>query len=231
MQKSFLLYLDHMELFSELEDDDAGRLIKIIFKFINDGEQPNIESQIVKMAFIAIKGDLLRNIEKYKSVCNRNKNNGLKGGRPLKNPVGYSETQNNQAVISETQEKSGLFEKPKKPYNDNDNDNDLDNEDVLKEKKLLCRQSPQKKKFVKPTFDELAAYCIERQNNINLQSFLDFYESKGWVVGKSAMKDWKAAVRTWERNGYNGQQKKQGLPKTFGDKSYYGNSTETNELF
>ena len=42
-------------------------------------------------------------------------------------------------------------------------------------------------------------YCEERGNGIDAQSFVDFYESKGWVVGKSPMKDWKAAVRTWEQ--------------------------------
>jgi hypothetical protein len=48
--------------------------------------------------------------------------------------------------------------------------------------------------------DEVAAYCEERGNGIDAQSFVDFYASKGWVVGKSPMKDWKAAVRTWERS-------------------------------
>lgn len=59
-----------------------------------------------------------------------------------------------------------------------------------------------KKVFEKPSVDEVRAYCEERKNNVDPEAFVDFYESKGWVVGKSAMKDWKAAVRTWERNGY-----------------------------
>jgi DNA-binding HxlR family transcriptional regulator len=55
-------------------------------------------------------------------------------------------------------------------------------------------------RFVKPTVNEIASYCRERNNNIDAQEFYDFYESKGWVIGKSPMKDWKAAVRTWEKN-------------------------------
>ena len=43
-------------------------------------------------------------------------------------------------------------------------------------------------------------YCLERSNNIDSQSFIDFYESKGWMIGKNKMKDWKAAVRVWERS-------------------------------
>lgn len=61
---------------------------------------------------------------------------------------------------------------------------------------------PKVKRFVKPTLEEVKAYCKERKNGIDAHHFIDYYESNGWKVGKNAMKDWKAAVRTWERNGY-----------------------------
>lgn len=54
--------------------------------------------------------------------------------------------------------------------------------------------------FKPPTVDDVRAYCTERGNNVDPQSFVDFYESKGWMIGKNKMKDWKAAVRTWERS-------------------------------
>lgn len=57
-----------------------------------------------------------------------------------------------------------------------------------------------KKKFEKPTIEEIKTYCNERNNGIDAEQFYDFYECKGWVVGKSKMKDWKCAVRNWERN-------------------------------
>lgn len=66
------------------------------------------------------------------------------------------------------------------------------------------------KRFVKPTLKEVQAYCEERNNNINPQNFIDFYESKGWKVGNQSMKDWKACVRTWEqreRRGISGNNK------------------------
>ena len=53
--------------------------------------------------------------------------------------------------------------------------------------------------FIPPTADEVQAYCEQRQNGIDAQSFVNFYSSKGWMIGKNKMKDWKAAVRTWER--------------------------------
>lgn len=55
------------------------------------------------------------------------------------------------------------------------------------------------KRFVKPTLEEVRAYCKERGNSVDPQRFIDFYESKGWKVGDQAMKDWKACVRTWEQ--------------------------------
>ncbi len=55
-----------------------------------------------------------------------------------------------------------------------------------------------KKRFTPPTIEEVAQYCNERGNSVDAQRFVDFYDSNGWKVGKNPMKDWKAAVRTWE---------------------------------
>jgi hypothetical protein len=52
---------------------------------------------------------------------------------------------------------------------------------------------------VKPTVKEIAAYCRSRNNGLDANQIWDFYESKGWLIGKNKMKDWRAAVRTWER--------------------------------
>lgn len=64
------------------------------------------------------------------------------------------------------------------------------------------------KRFYPPTLDEVKQYCEERKNNIDPMAFIDFYSSKGWMVGKNKMKDWKAAVRTWERNRNNSKKEK-----------------------
>lgn len=58
------------------------------------------------------------------------------------------------------------------------------------------------KRFIPPTLEEVKAYCKERKNNVDAERFIDYYTSNGWQVGKNKMKDWKAAVRTWERNGF-----------------------------
>ena len=58
----------------------------------------------------------------------------------------------------------------------------------------------EKNMFIAPTFLQVAEYCNERKNNVDVNKFIDFYDSKGWMVGKNKMKDWKACIRTWEKS-------------------------------
>ena len=73
-------------------------------------------------------------------------------------------------------------------------------------------EQPKRKRFVKPTYEEVDAYCFQRNNSNDAQAFIDFYESKGWKVGNTPMKDWKAAVRTWERSRQDNSTSKQKQP-------------------
>ena len=65
--------------------------------------------------------------------------------------------------------------------------------------------STRSKRFTPPTVDEVRAYCLERGNCVNPQRFVDYYSSNGWMVGKNKMKDWQAAVRTWEQKESKGR--------------------------
>lgn len=78
----------------------------------------------------------------------------------------------------------------------------------------LANVENQAKRFKKPTSEEIQAYCDERENGLNGQQIFDFYQAKGWVIGKSPMKDWKAAVRTWERNRKSVKKTFEGTPNT-----------------
>ena len=94
----------------------------------------------------------------------------------------------------------------------------INNKNIIKEKISLTRDSKEKaaeaanapapssgnrKIFKKPSAAEVEAYCRARGNDVDAQHFVDYYEACGWRVGKNPMKDWQAAVRTWERNGIN----------------------------
>ena len=58
-------------------------------------------------------------------------------------------------------------------------------------------EKPKRKNFVKPTVEEIAAYCKEKNYNVNAQQFFSYYESNGWKIGRNAMKSWQAAVQNW----------------------------------
>lgn len=78
-----------------------------------------------------------------------------------------------------------------------------------KGKENIYGDEPPKKQFLKPTFDEVRNYCAERKNQVDPERWYDYYVSNGWKVGKNPMKDWKAAIRTWEgaenkNNSYGG---------------------------
>ncbi len=88
-------------------------------------------------------------------------------------------------------------------------------------------------RFIKPTIEEIASYCKERNNGINANNFFDFYESKGWMVGKNKVKDWKACVRTWESR--NKQQQSESKTLGVGEwidngKRYYGDKSNPIEV-
>lgn len=109
MRTSFVLHLDSLEILNELTNDQKGELLQAIVDF-QRGEEVQL-SQLVKIAFIPIKNQLIRDNEKYQARVNQNKANGSKGGRPK-----ADETQNNPVGLSGNQSKA------KKAENDNVND-------------------------------------------------------------------------------------------------------------
>lgn len=95
--------------------------------------------------------------------------------------------------------------------------------DIDKDKEKDINNSKPSSRFTPPTLEDVVAYCLERKNNVDPERFIDYYTSNGWLVGKTKMKDWKAAVRTWEKNGYsNGNKSNSGTSQlvTINGKEY-----------
>lgn len=99
------------------------------------------------------------------------------------------------------------------------NATDIDKDIDIDKRKDIPKGISKRKCFTPPTVDEVRAYCQERGNNIDPQRFVDFYESKDWHIGKDKMKNWKAAVRTWESRDKQ-TTPKQPNEKTWGAKIY-----------
>ena len=92
-------------------------------------------------------------------------------------------------------------------------DNSIDN---LSNKNNVPDKPDTRPRFVKPTLEDIKAYCRDRKNNVDPQRFLDYYESNGWKVGRNPMKDWKATIRTWERNTFASKPEKSASSTDYG---------------
>ncbi len=85
--------------------------------------------------------------------------------------------------------------------------NSAPNNKEIENKDISLSSKRTREVFKAPTVEEVRAYCAERQNNVDAETFVDFYTGKGWKVGSTPMKDWRAAVRTWEKRDNRGPQK------------------------
>jgi hypothetical protein len=179
-KKSILVYADWISIFEKLEDIEAGVLIKHFFRYVND-INPIAPDRLTDIIFEPIKQQLKRDLKRYEAICLRNRGNGEKGGRPKQNP-------------KKPKKPSGLITNPNNPDEpDTDTDTDTDNDnDTVKEKKY---------NNIPPLIDEVLIRIKERKLSVDAEAFMAHYISNGWKVsGRAAMKDWDAALTTWEKN-------------------------------
>lgn len=171
-RESFIFYKSFYEAIKDVEDKEKIQIYEAICKYSLYEDETELTG-ITKTLFTLIKPQLKANTKRFQD--------GKKGGRPKKITSGY-----------ENKETDGYSEKkPNNNVNVNDNDNDNVNDNDIKEKL-------KRKNFIKPTLEEIKNYCTERSNKVNATKFYNFYESKGWKIGKETMEDWKACIRTWE---------------------------------
>ena len=169
MKESFVFYRSFYEAIKEIPLEEQGVVYNAIYGYALDGIEPEL-SGIAKAIFLLVKPQIDANNNRYE--------NGKKGGKPKANQ--------NETKTEPKPNQDETETKPNENVNVNVNENDL-------------KENTKRKVFTKPTVEEVKAYCAERKNNVNADKFIDFYESKGWLIGKNPMKDWKACVRTWEK--------------------------------
>lgn len=193
--KSFPVYLDYSKAVNKLSDAEAGQLFKALLEYADSGQDPQLEGSLYAV-FAIMQNQLDRDTEKYAQKCERLRQNGSKGGRPVrdKKPNGSQEKPN------------GYSQKPKKPDTDTVTDTDTDTVTETDNNIGSKADKPPRTRFSPPTVEEVHAYCKEKGYAVDPQRFVDYYTSNGWKVGKNPMKDWKAAVRTWNKNSYGKEQ-------------------------
>lgn len=173
--KVMLLNIEDINNCDDLSDEEFGRLVRLLAEYQKTQRNPMLpnEKGSIKMAFNFMKSFIDRQNAKYEAQVS----NGKKGGRPKKEIV---EEKPNESDKNLTNTKT----------NTNTNTN-------IKEKSI------KRNVFVKPTVEEIKAYCEERNNHIDASKFFDYYEARNWELGKGRkVKDWKACVRTWEHNNF-----------------------------
>ena len=214
-KETFLFYADWLNVIRDLPSEVQLEVYQAIAEYAIYGNLIELKP-LAKVAFGFVKQTIDRDTQKYISISEKRSEAGKKGGRRLKdNELEESNEKQKKQLLSEKSKKSNCL------LNDNDNVNDNDISFLEKKKQksdvvgsylenensespIETIQTPKeqsgggRKKFTIPTPEEVQAYCDERKNGILGQQFCDFYSSKGWKIGKEPMKDWKAAVRTWE---------------------------------
>lgn len=160
-----------------------------------DGEDLLDMSPIECMAFNVLKINVDDSFSEYAEREKTNRENGRKGGRPAKNeqnpenPMGFEKTEKTRRQMTDGRRQ------------------------MAEEKSGTKAGKPPRTRFVPPTLEEVSIYCQQRGNTVDPQRFIDYYEANGWVQGKGKpIRDWQAAVRTWENGSMQKRQPTQEQP-------------------
>lgn len=204
------LWLSYEDYFMEYDDASIGRIVRAMIAYRKDRTLPSFTGP-EKFIWPAIQRDINEGITAMEATANACRENGKSGGRP-KNQVGSFETKENQKNLigfSETKEnlnnQAGFLES-KKSQGQGQGKGQGQGQGQI--------DSARPRRFTPPTLAEVQSYVAERHSPVDPQSFIDFYESKGWMVGKTPMKDWKAACRNaekWDRWDKKPQKSTKGL--------------------
>ena len=174
--KYLKVWTDFESVLSVLDDAEAGRLFRNMLHYASTGEEPEYFEGNERFVWPVAR----RDIDIACAIAEKNRENGLRPKvRFKRDEATESEPKRTEATISETEQNEAEARRKEKKRNE---------------------KKGNEKKFIQPTIDEVRAYCTERGNKVDPQRFIDHYTSNGWMVGKNKMKDWKAAVRTWERS-------------------------------
>lgn len=181
---TFIMYTEYLRHVKKLSMEQRGALFTAILCYTAGESVPELDPA-TDMIFGVIQERIDRDTALYLEKVEKRREAGKLGGRPKANASDENQTKAKKA--------NGFSEKQNNP----DNDNVLDNVPVIK------KESKEKSsRFSPPTRQEVLEYCKEKRiESFDVERFVDYYTSNGWMVGKNRMKDWKATVRNWARQG------------------------------
>ena len=203
MRESFVLHAEYIE---DLPEELKGAFLRYIYEYGINEIEPEL-SGLELTVWLKIKRRIDDDVSAYERKVSNLKQNrnrtatGAKTATTTDNRTDTERTPNGHRTENTTEE-----EKPNGDRADsvsvnvsvNDSVNVSDSVNVAEAKP--AEPAPARKRFVKPELEEIREFCFEKNINIDVDRFFNYYESKGWKVGVSPMKDWKAAVRNWAKN-------------------------------
>ena len=189
-KRGAIFYPDHVRVARGLlEDADLGRLFLAVCAYAETGEMPcGEQTKEWQVCFDLMRSFIDDNNERYVKRCERNRQNA--NARWTSTSSEESNGMQSDAVGCDGMQSDAMDAKQSKAKQDKADQINAE----------LCAPAPSAKRFTPPTIEEVRAYCLARGNNVDAQRFADFYEASGWRRGKTPIKDWRACVRTWERN-------------------------------
>ena len=223
-QPGIIFYFKWKEYLAGMSPEDRLFIYDSIMEYAENGTVPEL-SGYRKVIFQFMRDDVDRNMAKYQALVERNRANAksAKAKREMRESVVSTGNQWIPLVTSghEIKEKEKVkqkeIEKQKQKTKEEEKDKEREHTMCVQKERekedggsatlppVVCAdaQTSPPKRFVPPSVEQVAEYCASRRNSVDSERFVDFYSSKGWKVGSSPMKDWKAAVRTWERRNDN----------------------------
>lgn len=193
-RKQFTWYRSYYDALKELPAEEFRDIVLAVCAYALDGEEPEL-SGVARAIFTLIRPTLEVGRSKAENRS-RTEQTSISaeqtGNRPEQTKNKPEQTENKRKQTGNKPEQTRK-EKEKEKEREKESENDS-----------YCSPPPPSgpKRFVPPTLAEVQSYVAQRQSPVDPQGFIDFYASKGWMVGKTPMKDWKAACRnaeTWER--------------------------------
>lgn len=193
-RKQFTWYRSYYDALKEIPAEEFRDIVLAVCAYALDGEEPEL-SGVARAIFTLIRPTLEVGRSKAENRSRAEQTSisaEQTGNRPEQTKNKPEQTQNKR---KQTDNKPGQTRKEKEKEKEREKESENDS---------YCSPPPPSgpKRFVPPTLAEVQSYVAERQSPVDPQGFIDFYASKGWMVGKTPMKDWKAACRnaeTWER--------------------------------
>lgn len=169
--ESFVFYRSFRDAIAEMSDENKLATLLAICDYALYGREPKLKDAMSRAVFTVARPSIDANRDR--------RNNGKKGGRPKKETNGLDE-KNHRFSKTESTETESVSET---------------------EAETNAAKPPCVPRFSPPSLSEIEKYCRARGNTVDAQSFFDFYSAKNWMIGRNKMRDWKAAIRTWERRG------------------------------